>query len=253
METIYFGLAVPRSGFVNGYQPLPPTGGGFGSGWPNAFPTNQYSNYAYTLNHGYWGFFAQDQWRFTPKLTFNYGLRWDFESGLSSTANPDYRAFQPRIGFAYSPDSKTVIRGGFGTFFDRNNLTFFFTTGNQKALPGYLCNPPGADPSCKANGFSQGVVAPMIHTGAQNGGWQLSATPGFPATPSLPCFVFGYPSSILLAASNHPQRRNFPSPPNPCCRSQCLSSTESDRALHSYPLYGDAERSLRRRRRGHPA
>jgi outer membrane receptor protein involved in Fe transport len=187
LEFIYFGLAVPRTGFVNGYQPAPATGGGFGSGWPNAFPTNMYSNYAYTLNHGYWGFFAQDQWRFTPKLTLNYGLRWDFESGLSSTANPDYRAFQPRIGFAYSPDSKTVIRGGFGTFFDRNNLTFFFTTGNQKTLPGYFCNPPGADPNCVANGFSQGVNVPMIHQGAQNGGWQLSAAPGFPATPALGC------------------------------------------------------------------
>ncbi len=187
LEFIYFGVALPRTGFTNGYQPAPATGGGFGSGWPNAFPTDQYSNYAYTLNHGYWGFFAQDQWRLNPKLTLNYGLRWDFESGLSSTANPDYRAFQPRIGFAYSPDSKTVIRGGFGTFYDRNNLTFFFTTGNQKALPGYFCNPPGADPNCAANGFSQGVVVPMIHQGAQNGGWQLSASPGFPATPALGC------------------------------------------------------------------
>jgi len=184
---LYWGVAVPRSGFQNGYQPLPPTGGGFGSGWPNAFPTNQYSNYAYTLNHAYWGFFAQDQWRVTPKLTFNYGLRWDFETGLGSTVNSDYRGFQPRIGFAYSPDSKTVIRAGFGTFFDRNNLTFFFTTGNQKTVAGYFCNPPSADPSCAANGFTQGVVVPMVHTGAQNGGWQLSADPGFPGTPAIPC------------------------------------------------------------------
>lgn len=195
LEFIYFGLALPRTGFANGYQPAPATGGGFGSGWPNAFPTDQYSNYAYTLNHGYWGFFAQDQWRLTPKLTVNYGLRWDFESGLSSTANPDYRAFQPRIGFAYSPDSKTVIRAGFGTFYDRNNLTFFFTTGNQKTLPGYFCNPPGADPNCAANGFSQGVNVPMIHQGAQNGGWQLSAAPGFPATPALPCTIL-LPSNL---------------------------------------------------------
>jgi outer membrane receptor protein involved in Fe transport len=196
LETLYFGLAVPRTGFVNGYQPLPPTGGGFGSGWPNAFPTNQYSNYAYILNHGYWGFFAQDQWRVTPKLTLNYGLRWDFESGLGSTVDADYRGFQPRIGFAYSPDAKTVIRGGSGIFFDRNNLTFFFTTGNQKALPGYLCNPPGADPNCAANGFTSGVVTPMLQTGAAGGGWQLSATPGYPATPSLPCPVLGFPASI---------------------------------------------------------
>jgi outer membrane receptor protein involved in Fe transport len=187
VEFIYWGTALPRTGFTNGYVPAPPTGGGFGSGWPNAFPTNQYSNYAYTLNHGYWGFFAQDQWRITPKLTLNYGLRWDFESGLGSTVKSDYRAFQPRIGFAYSPDSKTVIRAGFGTFYDRNNLTFFFTTGNQKALPGYFCNPPGADPNCAANGFTSGVNVPMIHTGAENGGWQLSALPGYPGTPALPC------------------------------------------------------------------
>ena len=180
---MYWGVALPRTGFTNGYVPPPPTGSGFGSGWPNAFPTNLYNNYGYSLNHAYWGFFGQDQWRVTPKLTLNYGLRWDFETGLSGTINPDYRAFQPRVGFAYSPDSKTVIRAGFGTFFDRNNLTFFFTTGNQKTLSGYLCNPPGADPNCALNGFTQGVTAPMINNRASTGGWGLGALPGFPGTP----------------------------------------------------------------------
>jgi len=204
LETLYFGIAVPRTNFTNGYQPLPPTGGGFGSGWPNAFPTNQYSNFAYTLNHGYWGFFAQDQWRINPKLTFNYGMRWDFESGLGNTINADYRAFQPRVGFAYSPDSKTVIRGGFGMFFDRNNLTFFFTTGNQKSIPGYFCNPPGADPSCAANGFTSGVVVPMIQKGAPSGGWQLDAAPGFPGTPSLPCPALGLPPTLCAQLPGTP-------------------------------------------------
>jgi outer membrane receptor protein involved in Fe transport len=183
---LYWGVAVPRTGFQNGYQPAPPTAGGFGSGWPNAFPTNMYSNYAYKLNHAYWGFFAQDQWRVRPNLTFNYGLRWDFETGLGNTINSDYRGFQPRIGFAYSPDSKTVIRSGFGIFFDRNNLTFFFTTGNQKTLPGYFCNPPNADPSCAAAGLA-GVKVPMIQNQAAIGGWQLSADPGYPGTPAIPC------------------------------------------------------------------
>jgi outer membrane receptor protein involved in Fe transport len=178
---IYWGDAVPRTGFTNGYVPAPATGAGFGGGWPSAFPTSQYSNYAYNLNHGYWGFFAQDQWRITPKLTLNYGLRWDFESGLASVINSDYRTFQPRVGFAYSPDSKTVVRAGFGIFFDRNNMTFFYTTGNQKTLPGYLCNPPGSDPSCA--GVTP-VAVPMVNSRAPSGGWQLSALPGFPATPA---------------------------------------------------------------------
>ena len=180
---MYWGVALPRTGFTNGYVPPAPTGSGFGSGWPNAFPTNLYGNYGYSLNHAYWGFFGQDQWRVTPKLTFNYGLRWDFETGLANTINSDFRGFQPRIGFAYSPDAKTVIRAGFGTFFDRNNLTFFFTTGNQKTLPGYLCNPPSADPNCAPSGLTP-VKAPMINDTAASGGWGLGALPGFPGTPA---------------------------------------------------------------------
>lgn len=196
---IYWGTALPRSGFTNGYTPAPPTGGGFGSGWPNAFPTNQYNNYAYTLNHGYWGFFAQDQWKIRPSLTINYGMRWDFETGLGNTINADYRAFQPRVGFAWSPNNRTVIRSGYGMFFDRNNLTFFFTTGNQKALPGYFCTPPGADPGCAAYGLTP-VKVPMIQNQAANGGWQLSALPGFPGTPAVPCVAF--PASVCAAEPN---------------------------------------------------
>jgi outer membrane receptor protein involved in Fe transport len=192
---LYLGVALPRAncpdvatpcanGFFNGYQPLPPTGSGFGSGWPNAFPTSEYQNFAYNLNHGYWGLYAQDQWRVTSKLTFNYGLRWDVETGLGNVIDADYRAFQPRVGFAWSPDSKTVVRAGFGIFFDRNNMTFFFTTGNQKTIPGYFCG-NGATPAGCA-GLAP-VTVPMIRNGAQNGGWQLAGDPGFPGTPALAC------------------------------------------------------------------
>ena len=100
--------------------------------WQNAFLPSQAQNFFTSLNHSYWGFFVQDQWRLTPKLTVNYGLRWDFETGLGAFVNPDYRAFQPRVGFAYSPDSKTVIRAGYGIFYDRYTLTFFFVSGPQR-------------------------------------------------------------------------------------------------------------------------
>ena len=215
VQFLYWGVSLPRTncpnltvcsnGFSNGFVPPPATGAGFGGGWPSAFPVNLYSNFAYNLNHGYWGLFAQDQWRITPKLTFNYGLRWDFESGLGNVIDGDYRAFQPRIGLAYSPDDKTVIRAGFGIFFDRNNMTFFFTTGNQKTVPGYFCEPAGIDPNCTA--ATPGVVVPMIRNGAGNGGWQLSAQPGFPGTPALPCpplpasFCAGQPGGTLSFAA----------------------------------------------------
>ncbi len=195
LQTLYWGVSLPRTGFTNGYVPPPATGGGYNSGWPNAFPTNMYSNFGYKLNHGYWGFYAQDQWRITPKFTFNYGLRWDFESGLGNTINPDYRAFQPRVGLAWSPDRKTVIRAGFGMYYDRNNLTFFFTTGNQKIIPGYFCEPAGVDPGCAAAGLS-GVVVPQVQKNAATGGWQLNALPGSPGTPDVPCAAIGLPPSF---------------------------------------------------------
>ena len=100
--------------------------------WQNAFLPSQAANFNVNLNHSYYGFFAQDQWRLTPKLTVNYGMRYDFEAGLGFFVNPDYRAFQPRVGIAYSPDSKTVIRAGYGIFFDKYNLTFFFVPAPQR-------------------------------------------------------------------------------------------------------------------------
>ncbi|HXQ27575.1 MAG TPA: TonB-dependent receptor [Candidatus Acidoferrales bacterium] len=107
--------------------------------WANAFPPSLFPGYGREIDHGYWGGFAQDQWRITPKLTLNYGVRWDVETGLQAYVNRDYNEWQPRVGLAWSPDSKTVVRAGFGIFFDRQNLTFFFVPGTQKVVAGYQC------------------------------------------------------------------------------------------------------------------
>src|SRR5271155_3603801 len=109
--------------------------------WANAYLPSETPNFSETLDHAYYGFFAQDQWRLTPKLTVNYGLRYDFESGLSKQIRPHYGGVQPRIGFAWSPNSKTVIRTGFGIFDDRYNLSFLFITQPQRPTdPGQLVN-----------------------------------------------------------------------------------------------------------------
>jgi hypothetical protein len=158
----YAGVSLPSANPLNG--------AGFpNSSWANAYPPSLFNGYSRLINHGYWSGFAQDQWRITPKLTLNYGLRWDVESGLASYVNPDYNGWQPRVGLAYSPDSKTVIRAGFGMFFDRQNLTFFFVPNTQKVVAGYQCgnHPPAAITSiCNSSGVNP-LGAPFVPTLAQ--------------------------------------------------------------------------------------
>ena len=100
--------------------------------WQNAFLPDQRENFTIHLNHSYYGLFFQDRWRITPKLVFNYGVRWDFEAGLTRQIRHDFNNFAPRVGIAYSPDSHTVIRAGFGLFYDRYNLGFLFVTFPQR-------------------------------------------------------------------------------------------------------------------------
>jgi hypothetical protein len=93
--------------------------------------------------------FVQDDYRMTPKLTVNLGLRWEFATPIwdrdnywsnfdpatntliratsgsiynRALVNPDYKDFGPRVGFAYTVTPKTVVRGGYGisySFFNR--------------------------------------------------------------------------------------------------------------------------------------
>jgi hypothetical protein len=99
--------------------------------------------------HDY-GFFAQDQFRVTSKLNVNYGIRYDYAQIPQPTiVNPDYPQtgkihssntnFAPRLGVAYSLNSKTVLRGGYGLFFARIQtglVNTFFLNNNvyQKSL-----------------------------------------------------------------------------------------------------------------------
>ena len=153
------------------------------STWANAFPPSLFGNYTHVIDHGYWAGFIQDSWRVTSKLTLNYGLRWDFESGLSQYVNNDYRGWQPRVGVAYSPDNKTVVRAGFGLFYDRYDMTFFFVPNTQKVVGGYLCGnnaPASIAAACQAAGIlPQNLTGIESNQGQASQGYQLF---GFPAS-----------------------------------------------------------------------
>ncbi len=66
------------------------------------------------------GPFIQDDWRVKPNLTISLGLRYEVQTLVS-----DHRDVAPRFGFAWAPGNpkngrqKTVIRGGYGIFYDR--------------------------------------------------------------------------------------------------------------------------------------
>jgi outer membrane receptor protein involved in Fe transport len=101
----------------------------------------------------YWGFYFQDDWKITSRLTLNLGLRYDFDvprwelenrysywdldaqspvqapgydtrgvirfndENRRSPFNSDMNNWQPRIGFAFAATPKTAIRAGYGLFY----------------------------------------------------------------------------------------------------------------------------------------
>ncbi len=66
------------------------------------------------------GLFAQDDWKLRSNMTLSLGLRWESQTGI-----PDHSDFAPRFGFAWGLNphnkggAKTVLRSGFGIFYDR--------------------------------------------------------------------------------------------------------------------------------------
>lgn len=85
-----------------------------------------------------YGFFAQDDWKLTPRLTLDLGVRYDYESfpqpfaatnaAINNTSVPqvldkpsDKNNISPRLGFGWDPFGlgKTAVHGGFGMYFGR--------------------------------------------------------------------------------------------------------------------------------------
>jgi hypothetical protein len=124
--------------------------------------------------------FGQDAWQVNHRLNFNYGLRYDYSGPIHSQYHdltsfdptaPNglavagvnrkniyqqyWKSFSPRIGFAYQPFgyTNTVVRGGFGMFFDAPYMVPFLNLrGTQNGGPfGVQDNPAGVNPVAAAN------------------------------------------------------------------------------------------------------
>jgi hypothetical protein len=117
--------------------------------------------------------FAQDAWQFKPKLTVNYGVRYDYIGPFHndwknlSVFRPEIGgngiAFQgaeidnlfkrtwtnisPRVGLSYQVKQDTVVRAGFGMYFDSYNLNPFLDNRPGNLAPnGVEANPAGNNP-----------------------------------------------------------------------------------------------------------
>ena len=70
------------------------------------------------LNSRLYSLYVQDQWKPLSNVTFNLGLRWDYEDAVGASQDKDNVA--PRLGVAVDPwrAGRTVIRGGYGVYYD---------------------------------------------------------------------------------------------------------------------------------------
>lgn len=129
-------------------------------------------------------FFGQDSWRITPKLTFNFGLRYEKQFNPSAEANnspvinlikstplplfggrtidptqiPDSQnQWGPRVGFAYDPqgDGKMVIRGFAGMYYARTPLLVLAGPFNNFRDPAGDLSVELGPGAFSATGFSQ--------------------------------------------------------------------------------------------------
>jgi carboxypeptidase family protein/TonB-dependent receptor-like protein len=189
------GGATP--GIAGGSTPLEDFFAGNPAGKGNA-PNQLLGSAVRTITSRSYAGFVQDDWRLTPKLMLNLGLRYSYVSpfheannglgnfdptlgmvqqGQSSVGNtvwkPDHKDFSPRLGFAWDVTGKgtTVVRGGAGIIYATWVATFFlqqaglqdYNGGSIAAVPTGACTTavaPGAPcPATFGGNIVLGVVS----------------------------------------------------------------------------------------------
>ena len=157
----------------------------------NAFLTDVLTNVKPQFLFRNLGMYAQDSWRLAPRLTLTYGVRWDTDFAPHSLNGPNYAAvtsldlvdistialvpgaaspyrttygnFAPRIGAAYqvrgNRGMQTVLRGGFGVFYDLassqvGDTRADYPFGGSTLVPGaFPISPVPPPPPVTATGF----------------------------------------------------------------------------------------------------
>ncbi|MEO8130666.1 MAG: TonB-dependent receptor, partial [Bryobacteraceae bacterium] len=197
-----------------------------------------------------YGFFVQDKWQVTSNLTLTLGLRYELPTVPESTTgngtilnpaqtafipstvpqkipynNPDHNNWGPRFGFAYRLPSKFVVRGGFGVYYNPNQMNSYtlattnppfatIFTFNNSLVSGILpstaltfANPlpaAGGSTNSRPNAFT---VSPYLPNGAMNQ-WSFSLERGLWRTA-------GFGVEYLGNHAYHLDRSFYPNTPAP--------------------------------------
>ena len=194
--------------------------GGF---WDNYF---QFSRASYGIRTGAIGLYVQDTWKVTKHLTLNYGLRWDYFTPQTDVQNnilgffpgqqstvfpgappdilypgdpgtpnralvyPDKNNFAPRLGFAWDlfGNSKLVMRGGFGVFYDIEDGALNLQFGGQPPFGAVANTTPNTYAGVVGDTPGTGPVADPFTAMSQTNPFPFTFTGTF----GVPAISFAY-------------------------------------------------------------
>jgi len=190
----------PGGGDISAYRPgylIFATNAPFDSANPFTYPqvfVKMTGPTTFRLPQHIFALYAQDSWAVSPRLTFNYGIRYNLYTmdPLSIRKLNFPSNFTPRFGFSWDPigDKKTSLRGGIGTFsanlFGNTSFQFSYMNGQKMLMilfpnypdpnadnpywplwesilgmpPGYLSNQWDSAQSLQTYGIQKNMIAP---------------------------------------------------------------------------------------------
>jgi hypothetical protein len=147
-------------------------------GTPSQFSYTSYTNKTVAARETDLGMYAEDDWKALPNLTISYGIRLETENVINS--NHD---LAPRVSLAYGVPRKngkttTVLRGGFGVFYNRfglgsiqsqlahdgvNSESYTYTDPGSGCVPGFNGATPYNSAACTSGTGTKASVTPTVN------------------------------------------------------------------------------------------